>query len=105
MFQAVTNLITALNTNSGIDTAVASLRDAFDYVTAKRVFYGNVLNQLDAQQTFLNSEKLQLAQQENTVGGADTTAVASQLVNTENARTAALAAMGKVSQSSLFDYL
>jgi flagellar hook-associated protein 3 FlgL len=105
MFQAITDLITALQTNSGIDTAVASVRGAFDYVTSRRVFYGNVLNQLQGQQMFLNNEKLQLAQQENTVGAADISAVASQLVNTENSRSGALAAIGKMSQSSLFDYL
>ncbi len=105
MFQAVNDLITSLQSNSGIDTAVASVRAAFDYVTGRRVFYGNAINQLQAQQTYLNEEKLQLAQQENTVAGADMAAVASQLVNAENARNAALAAVGKMSQGSLFDYL
>lgn len=62
-------------------------------------------NVVDVYIAFLNNEKLQLAQQENTVGAADMTAVASQLVNTENSRSAALAAIGKMSQSSLFDYL
>jgi hypothetical protein len=62
-------------------------------------------NVVDVYIAFLGNEKLQLAQQENTVAGADVTAVASQLVNTENARSAALAAVGKMSQGSLFDYL
>lgn len=105
MFQAITDLITALQSNSGIDTAVAAVRGGFDYVTSRRVFYGNVLNQLEGQQNFLANEKLQLAQQENTVAAADITAVASQLVNAENARAAGLAAVGKMSQGSLFDYI
>jgi flagellar hook-associated protein 3 FlgL len=105
MFQAINDLVTSLQTNSGIDTAVTSVRKAFDYVTGRRVFYGNAINQLQAQQTYMNSEKLQLAQQENTAAGADIAAVASQLVNAQNARSAALAATGKMSQGSLFDYL
>lgn len=105
MFQAMNDLITSLQSNSGIDTAVSSVRQAFDYVTGQRVFYGNAINQLSAQQTYLNDEKLQLSQQENTVAGADVAGVASQLVNSQNARDAALAAAGKMSQGSLFDYL
>jgi flagellin-like hook-associated protein FlgL len=81
------------------------VRKAFDYITGQRVFYGNAMNQLQAQQTYLNGEKLQLSQQEDTVAGADMASVASQLVNAQNARSAALAATGKMSQGSLFDYL
>lgn len=62
-------------------------------------------NVIDVYIAYLNDEKLQLAQQENTVAGADVPGVASQLVNSQNARNAALAAAGKMSQGSLFDYL
>jgi flagellar hook-associated protein 3 FlgL len=105
MFKSINDLITSLQSDTRIDSAVAAVRKAFDYVTGQRVFYGNSINQLQAQQTYLNSEKLQLAKQENTVAGADLAAVASQLVNAESARNAALAAIGKMSQGSLFDYL
>src|SRR6266852_6277301 len=71
VFQSLQDLIVAVQNNTGIDTAVLGLRKAFDVVTTQRVFYGNVLQQLDAQQTSINSEKLQLASQENAVGGAD----------------------------------
>lgn len=105
VFGAVTNLVTALGNNSGIDTAVSEVRAAFDHVTSQRVFYGNALNQIHSQQTYLNSEKLQLAQQQDTVGATDVAATASKIVNGENARQAALAAVGKLSQMSLFNYL
>ena len=105
MFQAVHDLITALQTDTGIDTAVSGVRAAFDQVTAQRVFYGNALNQLQSQQTYLNSDKLQLSQQQNTVGGADMAAAATNLLSAQNARTAALEVAGRVSQSSLFDFL
>src|SRR5882724_11621069 len=105
MFQSVQNLINAVNTNTGIDTAVAGVRQAFDFVTGQRVFYGNGLNQIQSQQIFLNTQKTQLSSQENDIAGADIAAAASQVVNSENARTATLAAIGRVSQNSLFDFL
>ncbi|HEY7098530.1 MAG TPA: flagellar hook-associated protein FlgL [Terriglobales bacterium] len=105
MFQAINDLITSLTTDTGIDAAVTSLRASFDHVTAQRVFYGNALNQIESQQINLSNLKLQLSQQENVVAGADLTQAASQLVNAENARNAALAAVAKVSQSNLFDFL
>lgn len=105
MFQAIHDLITALQTDTGIDTAVSGVRAAFDQVTAQRVFYGNALNQLQSQQAYLNSDKLQLSQQQNTVGGADMAAAATNLLSAQNARTAALEVAGRISQSSLFDFL
>ena len=105
MFQAVHDLITVLQSNTGIDTAVTGVRAAFDHVTAQRVFYGNAMNQLQSQQTYLNNDKLLLSQQENAVGGADLAAATTNLLSAQNARSAALAAAGKISQLSLFDYL
>jgi len=105
VFKSINDLITALNTNSGIGAAVNEVDTAFSYVTAQRVFYGNGLNQTQSQQTYLNTVKLGLAQQQNTTAAADIASVASQLVNDETARTAALDAIGRTPQTSLFDYL
>jgi flagellar hook-associated protein 3 FlgL len=105
VFQSIHDLINALNTNSGIGAAVNEVSAALTYVTAQRVLYGNGLNQAQSQQTYLSSAKLGLGQQQNTVGAADIASVASQLVNDETARTAALSAIGRTPQNSLFDYL
>lgn len=105
MFQATTDLITALQSGTGIDAAVVSARKAFDFVTAQRVFFGNAVNQIEGQQTYLNTQKLQLSQQQNDVGGADLASAASNLVNAQNARAATLEAIGRVAQLNLFDYL
>jgi flagellin-like hook-associated protein FlgL len=105
MFQAVNDLITALQNNTAIGTAVTELGAAFSYVTGQRVFYGNALNQTQSQQTYLNTQSLSLSQQLNTVAGANIPNVASQLVNNQTALTAALQAIGRTSQSNLFDYL
>ncbi len=105
MFQAMSGLITSLQSNTGIDTAVTTLRDSFDYVSGQRVFYGNSMNQAQSQSTYLGSAKLQLSQQQNTLGAADLEAAASRLINAQNATNATLAAVGRISQLSLFDYL
>jgi two-component system copper resistance phosphate regulon response regulator CusR len=62
-------------------------------------------NVVDVYVNYLNSDKLQLAQQQDSVGATDVAATASQIVNAENARQATLAAVGKLSQMNLFDYL
>lgn len=105
MFQAMAGLIQAVQTNTGIDTAVGTLRDAFDYVSGQRVFYGNSMNQAQSQSTYLGAVKLQLTQDENTLGASDIEAAASRLVNSQNTTNATLAAIGRISQLSLFDYL
>jgi flagellar hook-associated protein 3 FlgL len=105
MFLAINDLITSVQNNTGIGGAVNEVDGALSYVSNQRVFYGNALNQTQSQQTYLNAQSLGLSQQLNTVGGANVAAVASQLVNDQTAQTAALEAIGKTPQSSLFDYL
>jgi flagellar hook-associated protein 3 FlgL len=105
VFQAIHDLINALNTNSGIPDAVTEVTNAYNYVTEQRVFYGNAMNQAQSQQTFLDTEKVNLSQQENTVAGADMATVASQLTSDETAINATLSAIGSMPRTSLFDYL
>jgi flagellar hook-associated protein 3 FlgL len=105
VFQSINDLITSLNSDSGISAAVTELGTAFTYVTGQRVFYGNALNQTQSQQTYLNTQSLGLSQQLNTIAGANIADVASQLVNDQTAQTAALEAIAKTPQNSLFDYL
>jgi len=105
VFLSLADLITGLQSGSGIDTAVKEVRNAYDYVNAQRVFYGNTMNQVNSQQQFLESETTQLAGQQNTLGGADLTKVISDLVNAETSRQATLEAVAKTQQANLFDYI
>lgn len=105
VFQSISDLIQALQSNSGIGAAVNEVSDSFDYVTSQRVFFGNAENQISDQQNYLNSEKVQLSSQENNISGADLPVVASQLVNSQVQINAELSAIAKISQTSLFDYL
>ena len=105
VFQAIQDLITSLQSGTDINLAVNKVSSAYSYVNAQRVFYGNAINQIGSQQTVLHSEGTQLAQQQNTVGGADLSTVISDLVNAQNSRQATLQAMGRVQQTNLFDYI
>jgi flagellar hook-associated protein 3 FlgL len=104
-FLAINDLITSLQTSTGIGAAVTELGAAFTHVTGQRVFYGNALNQTQSQQTYLNTQSLGLSQQLGSVAGADIASVASQLVNDQTARTATLDAIARTPQNSLFDFL
>jgi len=105
MFQSIADLTNAVLTDNGIDSAITEVRGAFDNVTQQRVFYGNNMNQVTSQEAYLNNVKVQLSSQENTIAGADIASVASDLVQTENSRQAALQAVGLRPPTSLFDFL
>jgi len=105
MFLAINDMITAVQSNTGIGATVTEVGSALTYITGQRVFYGNALNQTQSQQTYLNTQSLSLSQQLNTVAGADFAALASQLVSNQTARTATLDAIGRIPQNSLFDFL
>jgi flagellar hook-associated protein 3 FlgL len=105
VFQAISDVISALQANSGIDSAVSEMSVAFNHVTSQRVFYGNGINQLQDQQTYLNAEKVNLSTAANSISGADMANTAATLNQAGVAMNAEMAALGKISQTSLFDYL
>jgi flagellar hook-associated protein 3 FlgL len=105
VFQSISDLVDALQANSGISDAAAEVSKSFTYITTQRVFYGNALNQLQSQQAFLNTETLNLSQEQSSVSAADIAAVATQIATGQTAMNATLAAMAKMPQTSLFDYL
>jgi flagellar hook-associated protein 3 FlgL len=105
MFQSIQDLITSLQSGTGIGTAVTEVSNASSAIDSQRVFYGNALNQLTAQQTYLSTETTQLAQQQNTVGGADLTAVISNLTTAQTSLQATLETIGQTANTNLFEYL
>lgn len=109
VFETLNNLANALESGNfasqDISDATAALRQSYDQVNSSRTFYGNTLDQLNSAQDFLNAEKVQLAQQINVTVGVDANQAASNLVNAENARSAALAAAARTTGMSLLDYL
>lgn len=92
---ALNGLITAVQTNLGLTAASTNLDKAFTLLTTQRVFYGNALNEFQSAQTFLNNDKTQLAQQENSLVGAD---LAASITNFEQATTATNAILNTTNQ-------
>jgi flagellar hook-associated protein 3 FlgL len=92
---ALNGLITALQTNTGLPAANTNLDQAFTQLTTQRVFYGNALKQLQSSQTTLNSDKVQLAAQENSLVGVD---LATSITNLEQASTATNAILSATNQ-------
>ncbi len=105
VFQALSDLSTALQSGSNIPAATTEVQTAFNYINSQRTFYGATLSRLNTATSFLNSENLQLSQEQNNLVGVDMAAAASQLTLADIALNATLAAGGKISQKSLLDYL
>ncbi len=105
MFQGIQDLITALQNGTQIDSAVNAVSAAYQHVNSQRVFFGNAMNQMNAQQTCLKSEITQLAQQQNAIAGTDLSRVLSDLVNAQTSREATLEAISRTQQSNLFSYI
>jgi flagellar hook-associated protein 3 FlgL len=105
VFQSIQDLITGLQSGTGIGTAVTEVGDASSYISAQSVFYGNALSQLNSQQTYLSSDTAQLAQQESTVAGTDLPGVISNLTTSQTSLQATLEAIGQTASTNLFEYL
>lgn len=107
VFSSLENLAKALEANStdAIKTAANEVRGSFDHVVSARVFYGNAINQIDADQTFLKAEIVQLQSDQNSLVGADPAKSVSDLQQAQWAREATLAAAARSSNLSLLDYL
>jgi flagellar hook-associated protein 3 FlgL len=107
MFQAIQDLITGLQSGNTaqISAAVGEVSSASNYLDEQRVFYGNTVSELNSQQTYLNGETTQLAQQADTLGEADLPSVISNLESSEVSRQATLESMSSTLQNNLFSYL
>ena len=96
LFLAVNQLISAVQTNSGIAAASTALGQASSEFSAQRVSYGTALNQLQSTGTFLSNEKVQLSTEETNIAGADIAKVASDFSQAQIAYNSALTAEGKI---------
>src|SRR6267142_3037334 len=105
VFGALINLAQAAQSVTGVGAAIAQLRSAFDHVSSQRAFYGSNVTQLASTQNLPATDKAQLSSHKNTVVGVDNATAATQLSQVTTARSALLAAVGKIKATNLFDYL
>lgn len=92
-------------TSEDIQNATSAVTNALSYMSAGRVFYGNALNQLDADETMLNSQNVNLQAQDTALVGADTAKAATDLSASQTAHQAALSAASRILGTTLLDYL
>jgi len=104
---ALSNLASALQAGNTSTIAIATtdVTSALQYVTAQHAVYGNTINQLTAQETYLSQETVTLTSRENSLVGIDAATAAENLTNAETSNSAVLAAAAKVIQNSLLNYL
>jgi flagellar hook-associated protein 3 FlgL len=104
---ALSGLATALTTGTTTDigNATAAVTTALNYVTQQHAVYGNTINQLNSQETYLSQEKVTLTSRENSLVGIDPATAAEQLSQAETENSSVLAAAAKVIQNSLLNYL
>lgn len=82
------------------------MQQAFDHLNSQGVFYGNVLSQIQSNETFLNQESVNLTQQQTNIAGADITTAATDLSQAETAQQAVTAATAQILQTpDLMSYL
>ena len=100
-------LADALNsgTSSDISNAVAGVTGALNYLTAQHVTYGNSIDQLQSQETFLSQEKVTLSTRSTNLVGVDAATAAENLAEAQAQNSAVLAAAAKVLPVTLLDYL
>jgi flagellar hook-associated protein 3 FlgL len=104
---ALSNLVSALQNGdtTTIGDATSALSTALNYVSQQRVFYGNIQNQLNAQETYLQTETVNLTSQAKSLVGADLAHSAIMLAQAQTANTATQAAAAKVLPTSILNYL
>lgn len=104
---ALSDLATALQsgTSAQIGTATTAITTALNYVTSQHAVFGNTINQLNSQETYLSQETVTLSSRENSLVGIDFATAAENLTQAETANSSVLAAAAKVLQNSLLSYL
>ena len=104
---SLTQLITALGsgTTTDIGNAVAEVRSALANVSQQRVLYAGVVNQINAQESYLSQESISLTSQQQSLTGVDMSVAVSNLTQAQIAHSTILAAAAKVLPTSLLDYL
>lgn len=104
---ALSSLATALTsgTSAQIGTATTAVTTALNYVTSQHSVFGNTINQLNSQETYLSQETVTLSTRATSLVGIDTATAAENLSQAETANSAVLAAAAKVIQTSLLTYL
>jgi|SRR6185312_1735206 len=104
---ALSSLANALTngTSADIGAATAAVSTALSVVSQQHVTYGNAINQLNAQESYLAQDKITLTSRATSLIGIDPATAAENLSQAETNNAAVMAASAKVLQNNLLTYL
>jgi flagellar hook-associated protein 3 FlgL len=108
VFTALQSLVTALQSGdtSSISTAETSVSNSLNAVDIAQVFYGNTVNELTNNESFLSQEKINITTYENTLVSADMASAATSVTQAQTVLTATVAAAAHINQqANLLDYI
>lgn len=107
LFSAINALRAGLaaDDSDAISSAMASLKSSSEHLNSELAFYGAVQNQVAGAIETAHKSELQLRTKLSEIEDADLTAAILELNQARYQQEAALAARGRMPQTSLFDYL
>ncbi len=108
VFDALQSLVTALKSGSSttIATAGTAINTALDAVSTAQVFYGNTVNELTSNESWLSQEKLNITSYQNTLVAADTATAATEATQAQTVLSASVAATAQIDQqANLLNYI
>ena len=107
VLDSLSQLANALQSGSStaIATATSGVTAALNFVSSQHAVFGNTINQLNSQESFLAQEKVTLTAQATSLVGVDPATAIENLTQAETHNSAVLAAAAKVLPVTLLDYL
>jgi flagellar hook-associated protein 3 FlgL len=108
VFDALQSLSTALQSGntSTIASAGTAITTALGAVSTAQVFYGNTVNELSSNESWLSQEKLNITSYQNTLVASNTAAAATDATQAETVLSASVAAAAQIDQqANLLNYL
>ncbi len=92
--------------STSIATAEAGVSTSLNAVDTAQVFYGNTVDELTTNETYLSQEKLNITTYQNTLVAADTATAATDATQAQTVLTATVAAAAQIDQqANLLNYL
>jgi flagellar hook-associated protein 3 FlgL len=108
VFDALQSLSTALQSGNtaNIETAGTAITTSLNAVSTAQVFYGNTVNELTSNESWLSQEKLNITSYQNTLVAADTATAATDATQAETVLNATVAAAAQIDQQvNLLSYI
>jgi flagellar hook-associated protein 3 FlgL len=108
VFDALQSLTTALQSGNttNIASAGTAITTALNAVSTAQVFYGNTVDELNSNESWLSQEKLNITSYQNTLVASNTAAAATDATQAETVLSASVEAAAQIDQqANLLNYI